>query len=147
MSDSQAKHSKVLILGSGPAGCTAAIYAARANLEPVMIAGDEPGGQLITTTDVENFPGYPEGVNGAEMMMHLQAQAERFGTKIVYDKGVEVDLQSRPFTIKTEGEETYTCDSLIISTGATARYLGLAPEDEAEGKGVVEGAHDKEGAP
>ena len=137
MSDSASTHHKILILGSGPAGCTAAIYAARANLEPVMIAGAEPGGQLITTTDVENFPGYPEGVNGAEMMMQLQAQAERFGTKIVYDVGVEVDLQSRPFTIKTEGEEVYTCDALIISTGATARYLGLENEERLKNKGVT----------
>ncbi len=137
MSDAPSTHHQVLILGSGPAGCTAAIYAARANLEPAMIAGPEPGGQLITTTDIENFPGYPEGVNGAEMMMQLQAQAERFGTKIVYDTGVEVDLQSRPFRIETEGEGTFTCDTLIVSTGATARYLGLPNEQRLRNKGVT----------
>jgi thioredoxin reductase (NADPH) len=137
MSDGQVKHSKVLILGSGPAGYTAAIYAARANLEPMMIAGPEPGGQLMTTTDVENFPGYPEGVNGAEMMMELQQQAERFGTKVIYDLGVEVDLSKRPFTVKTNDEGTFTCDALIVSTGATARYLGLPNEQRLRNHGVT----------
>ena len=137
MSDSKSTHHKVLILGSGPAGCTAAIYAARANLAPTMIAGPEPGGQLITTTDVENFPGYPEGVNGSEMMMQLQAQAERFGTNVIYDIGTKVDLQSRPFSVETEGEGTFTCDTLIISTGATARYLGLPNEQRLRNHGVT----------
>jgi thioredoxin reductase (NADPH) len=120
-------HSKVLILGSGPAGYTAAIYAARASLEPVMIAGPQPGGQLTTTTEVENYPGFPKGITGPEMMEEFQRQAERFGTRLIYDMGVKVDLSRRPFTV--EGElDTYTGDTLIISTGASAKWLGLANE-------------------
>lgn len=120
-------HSKVLILGSGPAGYTAAIYAARASLEPVMIAGPQPGGQLTTTTEVENYPGFPKGITGPEMMEEFQRQAERFGTRLIYDMGVKVDLSKRPFTV--EGElDTYTGDTLIISTGASAKWLGLANE-------------------
>lgn len=120
-------HSKVLILGSGPAGYTAAIYAARASLEPVMIAGPQPGGQLTTTTEVENYPGFPKGITGPEMMEEFQRQAERFGTRLIYDMGVKVDLSKRPFTV--EGElDTYTGDTLIISTGASAKWLGLPNE-------------------
>jgi thioredoxin reductase (NADPH) len=128
MSDTQPIHKKVLILGAGPAGYTAAIYAARASLEPTMIAGPEPGGQLMQTTDVENFPGYPEGIGGMEMMDHFQKQAERFGTEVVYDMATEVDLQKRPFTVKTEGGQDYTADSLILATGASAKWLGLENE-------------------
>jgi thioredoxin reductase (NADPH) len=130
-------HKKVLILGSGPAGYTAAIYAARANLEPVVIAGDEPGGQLMTTTDVENYPGYPKGIGGPEMMMELQAQAERFGTEVVYDMGVEAALGERPFRITLDGGDVYTCDALIIATGASAKYLGLPNEQRLKNKGVT----------
>lgn len=120
-------HSRVLILGSGPAGYTAAIYAARASLEPVMVAGPEPGGQLTTTTEVENYPGFPKGITGPDMMEEFRAQAERFGTKVFYDLGVKVDLSRRPFTV--EGESgTYTGDSLIIATGASAKWLGLPNE-------------------
>ena len=121
-------HRKVIILGSGPAGYTAAIYTARANLEPLIITGNEPGGQLMTTTDVENYPGYPKGVTGPDMMDELREQAERFGTQIHYDMGVRVDLSKRPFQIEVDGGELFTCDALIISTGATAKYLGLPNE-------------------
>jgi thioredoxin reductase (NADPH) len=130
-------HKKVLILGSGPAGYTAAIYASRAHLEPVVIAGEEPGGQLMTTTDVENYPGYPAGIGGPEMMIDLQKQAERFGTEVVYDFGVEVDLSERPFKVRVDGGDLYTCDALIVSTGATAKYLGLPNEQRLRNKGVT----------
>ncbi len=129
------RHVRVLILGAGPAGYTAAIYAARANLEPVMVAGPAPGGQLMITTDVENYPGYPEGVAGPEMMDQLRRQAERFGTQIVYDIGVKVDLSARPFTVQGE-DATWTCDALIIATGASARYLELPNEKRLMNKGV-----------
>lgn len=129
-------HAKVLILGAGPAGYTAALYAARAELEPIMLAGPVPGGQLTTTTDVENYPGYPKGISGPEMMEEFREQAERFGTRIVYDLGTEVDLSKRPFTVKGDSG-TYTCDALIISTGADAKYLGLPSEERLKNKGVT----------
>lgn len=128
MSDTQPIHKKVLILGAGPAGYTAAIYAARATLEPTMIAGLEPGGQLMQTTDVENFPGYAEGVQGPQMMQDLLEQAERFGTEVIYDMAVEVDLSKRPFSVKLDGGGRYTADALILATGASAKWLGLENE-------------------
>ena len=127
---------KTLILGSGPAGYTAAIYAARANLEPVLLAGRQPGGQLTITTDVENYPGFPEGVMGPEMMEKFKAQAERFGTKVLHAVGVEVDLRKRPFKITTDDEQVFLTQSLIVSTGATALYLGLPNEQKLQGRGV-----------
>jgi thioredoxin reductase (NADPH) len=133
---SEPRHSKVLILGAGPAGYTAALYTARAELKPLMIAGPEPGGQLTTTTDVENYPGYPKGISGPEMMEEFREQAERFGTEIVYDLGVEADLSKRPFTIRGDST-TYTCDALIIATGASAKYLGLPSEQRLRNKGVT----------
>jgi thioredoxin reductase (NADPH) len=133
MSDTQ--HHHLIILGSGPAGYTAAIYAARANLNPVVIQGIQPGGQLTTTTDVDNYPGYKDGVQGPEMMADFQAQAERFGTEIIWDHINEADLSSRPFTLKGD-EGTYTCDALIIATGASAKYLGLPSEEAFSGRGV-----------
>ncbi|MFC1567856.1 FAD-dependent oxidoreductase, partial [Pseudomonadota bacterium] len=133
MSDVQ--HHRLIILGSGPAGYTAAIYAARANLNPVVIQGIQPGGQLTTTTDVDNYPGYKDGVQGPEMMADFQAQAERFGTEIIWDHINETDLSKRPFTLKGD-EGTYTCDALIIATGASAKYLGLPSEEAFSGRGV-----------
>ncbi|HVH99904.1 MAG TPA: thioredoxin-disulfide reductase [Enhygromyxa sp.] len=130
-------HRKVIILGSGPAGYTAAIYAARANLSPLMITGGLPGGQLMTTTDVENYPGYPKGVTGPDMMEDLRKQAERFGTEIHYDIADNVDLSQRPFRIGVEGGDVFTCDALIISTGADAKYLGLPNEQRLMNKGVT----------
>ncbi|MGE3175375.1 MAG: thioredoxin-disulfide reductase [Planctomycetota bacterium] len=127
---------KTLILGSGPAGYTAAIYAARANLEPIMLAGQQPGGQLTITTDVENYPGFPKGIMGPEMMDQFREQAERFGTKVIYATGVECDLKKRPFTVKTDDEQTYRAETLIISTGASALYLGLPNEKKLQGRGV-----------
>ncbi len=132
----QTIHSKVLILGAGPAGYTAAIYAARANLEPTLLAGPEPGGQLTTTTDVENYPGFPKGISGPEMMEEFRQQAERFGTRVIYDLAVEADLTRRPFVIKGDSD-TYTCDALIIATGASARYLGLPSEQRLRNHGVT----------
>jgi len=133
MSDVQ--HHRLIILGSGPAGYSAAIYAARANLSPVIIQGVQPGGQLTTTTDVDNYPGYKDGVQGPEMMEDLKAQAERFGTEMIWDHINEADVSQRPFTLKgDEGE--YTCDALIVATGASARYLGLASEETFAGRGV-----------
>ena len=132
----EGRHSKVLILGAGPAGYTAALYTSRAELKPLMLAGPEPGGQLTTTTDVENYPGYPKGITGPEMMEEFREQAERFGTEIVYDLAVEADLSRRPFTIK--GDSTiYTCDALIIATGASAKYLRLPSEQRLRNKGVT----------
>lgn len=133
MSDTQ--HHKLIILGSGPAGFTAAIYAARANLSPVLITGMQPGGQLTTTTDVDNWPGEENGIQGPELMNKLQMQAERFKTEIVYDTINAVDLKNRPFTLTGE-VGSYTCDALIISTGASAKYLGLPSEEQYMGKGV-----------
>ncbi|WP_119344587.1 thioredoxin-disulfide reductase [Facilibium subflavum] len=128
-------HHKLIILGSGPAGYTAAIYAARANLNPVIITGMVPGGQLTTTTDVDNWPGEEKGIQGPELMEKLQQQAERFNTQMVYDHINQVDLQNRPFTLTGEAG-SYTCDALIIATGATAKYLGLPSEEQFMGKGV-----------
>ncbi|MCF7821167.1 MAG: thioredoxin-disulfide reductase [Mariprofundaceae bacterium] len=132
---SDVKHHHLIILGSGPAGYTAAIYAARANLNPVVIQGIQPGGQLTTTTDVDNYPGYKDGIQGPEMMADFQAQAERFGTEIIWDHINEADLSKRPFTLKGD-EGTYTCDALIIATGASAKYLGLPSEEAFSGRGV-----------
>lgn len=130
-----ARHSRLIILGSGPAGYSAAVYAARANLKPTLIAGLQLGGQLTTTTEVDNWPGDPEGLTGPVLMERMQAHAERFGTEIVYDHINEVDLKTRPFVLKGDMEE-YTCDALIIATGATAQYLGLESEAAFMGKGV-----------
>lgn len=132
MSDSQ--HHRLIIVGSGPAGYTAAVYAARANLNPVVITGMEQGGQLTTTTDVDNWPGDQDGVQGPELMMRMQAHAERFDTQVVFDHIESVDLSQRPFTLK--GNNTYTCDAMIIATGASAQYLGLPSEEAFMGKGV-----------
>lgn len=125
-----------LILGSGPAGYTAAIYAARANLNPVLLAGPQPGGQLTITSDVENYPGFPDGVMGPEMMEMFKKQAARFGTEVLEELGTEVDLSERPFTIKTESGKVYKTKTLIISTGASAIYLGLDNETKLQGRGV-----------
>ena len=130
-----ARHSRLIILGSGPAGYSAAVYAARANLKPMLIAGIQLGGQLTTTTEVDNWPGDPEGLTGPALMERMQAHAERFGTEIVYDHINEVDLSVRPFVLKGDMEE-FTCDALIIATGATAQYLGLESEAAFMGQGV-----------
>ncbi len=129
-------HHKLIILGSGPAGLTAAIYAARANLNPVVVSGREAGGQLMITTDVENYPGFPEGIQGPEMMDLLKAQAARFDTEFFSGDVVEVDLSQRPFKLTLENKATLTCDSLIISSGASARWLGMDSEKEYSGRGV-----------
>lgn len=128
------QHSRLIILGSGPAGYTAAVYAARANLKPSLIAGMQPGGQLMTTTEVDNWPGDVEGLIGPALMERMQKHAERFGTELIYDHIDRVDLSSRPF--KLFGANEYTCDALIISTGASAKYLGLPSEEAFKGKGV-----------
>ena len=128
-------HHKLIILGSGPAGYTAAVYAARANLNPVIITGVEQGGQLMTTTEVDNWPADAEGVQGPELMARFQAHAERFGTEMIFDQIHTVDLQNRPFTLKGDMGE-YTCDALIVATGASAKYLGLPSEETFAGKGV-----------
>ena len=133
MSDTQ--HHALIILGSGPAGYTAGIYAARANLKPLIIEGMQPGGQLTITTDVENYPGYPDGVMGPEMMAEFRAQAERFGTEIVLGQVIEVDFSQRPFVLKTDFDE-FRAHSVIISTGASARLLGLESEKRLMGMGV-----------
>ncbi len=129
------KHCRLLILGSGPAGYTAAVYAARANLKPVMITGIQPGGQLTTTTEVDNWPGDVQGVQGPELMERMKAHAERFDTEIIFDHINKTDLSKRPFTLYGDSG-TYTCDALIIATGASARYLGLESEENFKGKGV-----------
>src|SRR3990167_3087461 len=129
------KHSKVLILGSGPAGYTAAVYAARANLNPVLVTGIAQGGQLMTTTDVYNWPADVDGVQGPELMQRFLAHAERFKTEIVFDHINAVDFSKRPFVLKGDSGE-YSCDALIIATGASAKYLGLPSEDAFMGKGV-----------
>ena len=126
---------KVLIIGSGPAGLTAAIYAARADLEPLMIEGMERGGQLMITTDVENFPGFPDGVMGPDLMEQMRKQAERFGTRIISSDVTAVDFSKSPFTVNVDGDE-YTADSIIISTGASARWLGVEGEERLRGFGV-----------
>ncbi len=132
---SEKQHHRLVILGSGPAGYTAAIYAARANLNPVVITGIQAGGQLTTTTDVDNWPGDVDGVQGPELMQRMQQHAERFDTQVIFDHINKVDLSKRPFTL-TGDSTTYTCDALIICTGATAQYLGLDSEEKFMGKGV-----------
>jgi len=132
---SKSRHCRVLILGSGPAGYTAAVYAARANLKPVMVTGVEQGGQLMTTTDVDNWPGDIEGLQGPALMERMLKHAERFGTEIVNDHINEVDLALRPFLLRGD-YGSYTCDALIIATGATAMYLGLPSEEAFKGRGV-----------
>ncbi len=127
---------KVLIIGSGPAGYTAAIYAARANLSPVMYEGLQPGGQLTTTTEVENYPGYPDGITGPEMMEQLKKQAERFGTSVRFGMATSADLSKRPFKITIDEKKVIEAQSVIIATGATAKYLGLADELKYAGSGV-----------
>lgn len=129
------QHHKLIILGSGPAGFSAAIYAARANLNPVVITGIETGGQLTTTTDVDNWPGDVEGLQGPDLMVRMQQHAERFETQIVYDHINETDLSSRPFKLKGD-QAVYTADAVIITTGASAKYLGLESEEAFKGKGV-----------
>jgi len=130
-----AQHEKVIILGSGPAGYTAAIYAARATLKPLLLEGMQPGGQLTITTEVENYPGFKDGVMGPALMEEMKAQAERFGTRIVAAEATRVDLSRRPFTVATEDAE-YTCDALIIATGATAKWMGIPTERQYQGRGV-----------
>lgn len=135
MTTTPTQHAKVLILGSGPAGYTAAVYAARANLQPLLITGLAQGGQLMTTTDVDNWPADPNGVQGPDLMQRFLEHAERFHTQIVFDHINEVDLSRRPFTLKGDSGN-YTCDSLIIATGASAKYLGLPSEAAFMGRGV-----------
>ena len=132
---SQSRHCKLLILGSGPAGYSAAVYGARANLSPVIITGMEKGGQLTTTTDVDNWPGDNEGVQGPELMERMEKHAVRFGTEIIFDHIHTTDLSKRPFAL-TGDQGTYTADALVIATGASAMYLGLESEEAFKGKGV-----------
>jgi thioredoxin reductase (NADPH) len=132
---SESQHHRLIILGSGPAGYTAAVYAARANLNPVVITGMQAGGQLTTTTEVDNWPGDVDGVQGPELMQRMQAHAERFNTQVIFDHINAADLQNRPFRLKGDMGE-YTCDALIIATGASAQYLGLESEEAFKGKGV-----------
>jgi thioredoxin reductase (NADPH) len=129
-------HSKVLIIGAGPAGFTAAIYAARANLHPILLGGLQPGGQLTITTDVENYPGFADVIQGPWLMEQMQAQAEHVGTKIVLDLAVKIDLRRRPFVVTADSGDTYTGDALILATGAQARWLGLPSEETYRGFGV-----------
>ena len=131
----EAKHCRLLILGSGPAGYTAAVYAARANLQPVLITGIQQGGQLTTTTDVENWPGDPDDLQGPDLMVRMQKHAEKFETEMIYDHINHADLSQRPFRLTGDSGE-YTCDALIIATGASAQYLGLESEQAFMGKGV-----------
>ncbi|MBW1883811.1 MAG: thioredoxin-disulfide reductase [Deltaproteobacteria bacterium] len=131
----QVEHRRVLIVGSGPAGYTAAIYSARAGLEPLMLAGFDFGGQLMITTEVENYPGYPDGVSGPLMMEELQKQAERFGTEILLEDATRVNFSNRPFEVATDGKQ-YTADSVIVATGASARWLGLESEERLQNRGV-----------
>ncbi len=135
MSDKE-KYTQCLILGSGPAGYTAAIYAARADLKPLLVQGLQPGGQLTITTDVENFPGYPEGVKGPDMMVDLQKQAERFGTEVMSGLATSVDLSSRPFKVVVNEKHHIRAETLIISTGASAKWLGMESEQKFNGFGV-----------
>ena len=130
------KHAKVLILGSGPAGYTAAVYAARANLSPVLVTGLAQGGQLMTTTDVDNWPADVDGVQGPDLMQRFQQHAERFNTEMVFDHIAKVDVSKRPFTLTGDTGNLYTCDALIIATGASAKYLGLPSEESFMGRGV-----------
>ncbi len=131
---SETQHHRLIILGSGPAGWSAAVYAARANLQPVVITGIQQGGQLTTTTDVDNWPGDDQGVQGPDLMIRMQKHAERFDTEVIFDHIEQVDLSSRPFVL--EGSNRYSCDALIIATGASAQYLGLPSESDFMGKGV-----------
>ena len=133
--ENDSEHARILIVGSGPAGYTAAIYAARAGLEPVVLAGFAFGGQLMITTDVENYPGYPEGVTGPGMMEDLQKQAERFGSWLIFEDATSVDLSARPFKVETD-EASFTADSVIIATGASARWLGIESEQRFVNLGV-----------
>lgn len=132
----QAEHVECLIIGSGPAGYTAAIYAARADMKPVMYQGIQPGGQLTTTTEVENFPGYPSGITGPEMMEDLKNQAERFGTDVRWGMVTSVDTSARPFKVKADDGKEINAETIIVSTGATAKYLGLESEEKFKGGGV-----------
>ncbi|MEW6646914.1 MAG: thioredoxin-disulfide reductase [Pseudomonadota bacterium] len=132
---SQTKHCRLLILGSGPAGYTAAVYAARANLNPVIITGMQQGGQLMTTTEIDNWPGGEHGLTGPGLMQQMEEHAKRFNTEIIFDTIMKADLSKRPFTL-TGDSATYTCDALIIATGASAMYLGLASEEKFKGRGV-----------
>jgi thioredoxin reductase (NADPH) len=132
---SEAKHAKLLILGSGPAGYTAAVYGARANLKPVLITGIQAGGQLTTTTEVDNWPGDVEGLQGPDLMARMQAHAERFDTEVIFDHINKADLSQKPFRLTGDSGE-YTCDALIIATGASAQYLGLESEEKFSGRGV-----------
>ena len=127
---------KCLIIGSGPAGYTAAIYASRANLNPVLYEGVQPGGQLTTTTEIDNFPGYPEGITGTEMMEDLKKQAQRFGTEVRYGIVTKVDFSKRPFILEIDSEKNIEAETVIIATGATAKYLGLPSEEKFRGQGV-----------
>ncbi|WP_417320242.1 thioredoxin-disulfide reductase [Emcibacter sp.] len=133
---SEARHSRLIILGSGPAGYTAAIYAARAMLEPLLIQGMQPGGQLTTTTDVENYPGFADVIQGPWLMEQMQKQAEHVGTEMVADYIIDVDFSKKPYTLKGDSGQTYTCDSLIICTGAQAKWLGDPSEEKFKGFGV-----------
>src|ERR1041385_9302047 len=130
------RHAKVIIVGSGPAGYTAGIYAARAMLKPLLIEGIQPGGQMTVTTDVENYPGFPEVIQGPWLMDQMRVQAEHVGTEIIHDHIVEVDLKRRPFWLKGDSHTEYTADTLIIATGAKARWLGLPSEERFKGYGV-----------
>ncbi|MBF0141594.1 MAG: thioredoxin-disulfide reductase [Magnetococcales bacterium] len=132
----QEKHRKIIIIGAGPAGYTAAIYAGRANLKPMIIQGMQPGGQLTITTEVDNFPGFEHGIQGPELMEKMRMQAERFDTEIISDSVTEVIMQQRPFQIKLDSGDIYTCDALIIATGASARWLGIPAEKRLSGYGV-----------
>jgi len=132
---SDTKHCRLLILGSGPAGCTAAVYAARANLSPVMLTGLEAGGQMTTTTDVDNWPGDVEGLQGPDLMDRMRSHAERFNTEVIFDHITRVELNQRPFRLHGDYAQ-YTCDALIVTTGASARYLGLPSEEDFKGRGV-----------
>ncbi|MFY8155765.1 MAG: FAD-dependent oxidoreductase, partial [Rhabdaerophilum sp.] len=131
-----ANHAKVIVIGSGPAGYTAAIYAARAMMKPMLISGFEPGGQLMITTDVENYPGFAEAIQGPWLMEQMRLQAEHVGTKMVSDHIVSADLARRPFTLQGDSGTAYTCDTLIIATGAKAKWLGIPSEETFKGFGV-----------
>jgi thioredoxin reductase (NADPH) len=133
---SESEHSRLLILGSGPAGCTAAIYAARAMMEPLMVAGIQPGGQLTITTEVENYPGFREAIQGPWLMEQMQAQAEHLGTRVAYDLISSADLARRPFVLLGDSGKRYTADSVIIATGAQAKWLGITSEERLKGFGV-----------
>lgn len=130
------KHNKIIIVGSGPAGLTAAIYAARAGLQPLIFEGAQPGGQLTTTTDIENFPGFPEGISGPELMEKMREQAQRFGAESLFRSITDIDLSRRPFRVSDDEGKSYCADALIISTGASAKYLGLESESRLKGFGV-----------